>query len=150
MNEQTASYGPAGVLRFHINTNFHSKEDCTWRPNSAVISTQNITVKCSSRPSSPSWAGEQWVERCIDSSLRFKHMFNTCVILIIYLQCNLLSSKYFSGSIIAMVLAKENCILEWRDLLGPTSSHRARETHPDRFLSVLISSYAHIWISEYP
>ena len=80
----------------------------------------------------------------------FKHMFNTCVILIIYLQCNLLSSKYFSGSIIAMVLAKENCILEWRDLLGPTSSHRARETHPDRFLSVLISSYAHIWISEYP
>lgn len=32
-----------------------------------------------------------------------------------------------------MVLAKENSILEWRDLLGPTSSHRARETHPERW-----------------
>ena len=42
-----------------------------------------------------------------------------------------------SGPIIAMVLAKENSILEWRDLLGPTSSHRARETHPDRFLKYL-------------
>jgi len=41
-----------------------------------------------------------------------------------------------SGPIIAMVLAKENCILEWRDLLGPTSSHRARETHPESLRAI--------------
>jgi len=41
-----------------------------------------------------------------------------------------------SGPIIAMVLAKENSILEWRDLLGPTSSHRARETHPESLRAI--------------
>ena len=35
-----------------------------------------------------------------------------------------------------MVLAKENSILEWRDLLGPTSSHRARETHPESLRAI--------------
>ncbi|XP_033110041.1 nucleoside diphosphate kinase homolog 5-like isoform X2 [Anneissia japonica] len=36
-----------------------------------------------------------------------------------------------SGPIIAMVLAKENAVNYWRELIGPTNCFRARETHPD-------------------
>ena len=36
-----------------------------------------------------------------------------------------------SGPILALVLAKENAIAEWRKLLGPTSSKRARQEDPD-------------------
>lgn len=36
-----------------------------------------------------------------------------------------------SGPILALVLAKENAIAEWRKLLGPTSSKRARQEDPE-------------------
>ncbi|CAF1346056.1 unnamed protein product [Rotaria magnacalcarata] len=36
-----------------------------------------------------------------------------------------------SGPIVAMVLSKENAIQQWRELIGPTNSTVAKETHPD-------------------
>ena len=36
-----------------------------------------------------------------------------------------------SGPILALVLAKENAIADWRKLLGPTSSKRARQEDPE-------------------
>ncbi|CAF1129632.1 unnamed protein product [Rotaria sp. Silwood1] len=36
-----------------------------------------------------------------------------------------------SGPIVAMVLAKENAIQQWRELIGPTNSIVAKETYPD-------------------
>jgi hypothetical protein len=38
-----------------------------------------------------------------------------------------------SAPIVAMVLAKENAIQQWRELIGPTNSNVAKETHSDRF-----------------
>ena len=38
-----------------------------------------------------------------------------------------------SGPIVAMVLAKENAVQQWRDLIGPTNTSVAKETHPERF-----------------
>ncbi|CAF1389572.1 unnamed protein product [Didymodactylos carnosus] len=38
-----------------------------------------------------------------------------------------------SGPILALILARENAILSWRELIGPTNSTQARESHPDRF-----------------
>ena len=37
-----------------------------------------------------------------------------------------------SGPIVAMVLAKENAIQQWRDLIGPTNSGIAKESQPER------------------
>ncbi|CAF0904546.1 unnamed protein product [Didymodactylos carnosus] len=36
-----------------------------------------------------------------------------------------------SGPILAMVLARENAIGAWRELIGPTNSTQARESHPE-------------------
>ncbi|UJR30245.1 hypothetical protein I4U23_017783 [Adineta vaga] len=36
-----------------------------------------------------------------------------------------------SGPIVAMVLAKDNAIQQWRELIGPTNSSVAKETHPE-------------------
>ncbi|XP_070545180.1 nucleoside diphosphate kinase homolog 5-like [Ptychodera flava] len=36
-----------------------------------------------------------------------------------------------SGPIVAMVLARECAISYWRELIGPTNTLKARETHPD-------------------
>ncbi|KAK2958751.1 putative Nucleoside diphosphate kinase [Blattamonas nauphoetae] len=36
-----------------------------------------------------------------------------------------------SGPIVAMVLSKENAIVEWRALIGPTNSLKAREEKPE-------------------
>ena len=36
-----------------------------------------------------------------------------------------------SGPVLALVLARENAIAEWRKLLGPTSSKRARQEEPE-------------------
>lgn len=36
-----------------------------------------------------------------------------------------------SGPVIAMELGRENAIAAWRELMGPTNSIKARETHPD-------------------
>jgi nucleoside-diphosphate kinase len=46
-----------------------------------------------------------------------------------------------SAPIVAMVLAKENAIQQWRELIGPTNSSVAQETHPDRFLFLLNFSF---------
>jgi len=37
-----------------------------------------------------------------------------------------------SGPILALVLAREKAIVSWRELIGPTSTDKARTTHPDR------------------
>ncbi|XP_065865405.1 probable nucleoside diphosphate kinase 5 isoform X1 [Euphorbia lathyris] len=39
--------------------------------------------------------------------------------------------KYMtSGPVLAMVLKKENAVADWRTLIGPTDSHKAKTTHP--------------------
>jgi nucleoside-diphosphate kinase len=38
-----------------------------------------------------------------------------------------------SAPIVAMILAKENAIQQWRELIGPTNSNIAKESHPNRF-----------------
>ena len=43
-----------------------------------------------------------------------------------------------SAPIVAMVLAKENAIQQWRELIGPTNSIVAKETYPDRFIFLFI------------
>ncbi|ESO12953.1 hypothetical protein HELRODRAFT_62917 [Helobdella robusta] len=35
-----------------------------------------------------------------------------------------------SGYIIVLVLGKQNAVLDWRNLIGPTDSEKARESHP--------------------
>lgn len=37
-----------------------------------------------------------------------------------------------SGPIVAMVLAKDNAIQQWRELIGPTNSAYAKEAQPNR------------------
>jgi hypothetical protein len=39
----------------------------------------------------------------------------------------------YSGPIVAAVLARENAIQAWRNLLGPTDSNKARATAPTRY-----------------
>lgn len=36
-----------------------------------------------------------------------------------------------SGPIVALELAKKDAITSWRELIGPTNTRKARETHPD-------------------
>lgn len=36
-----------------------------------------------------------------------------------------------SGPIIALVIAKDSAIAHWRELIGPTNTIKARQTHPD-------------------
>jgi nucleoside-diphosphate kinase len=43
-----------------------------------------------------------------------------------------------SGPIVAMTLAKENAIQQWRELIGPTNSIAAKESHPNRFFDIKI------------
>lgn len=49
-----------------------------------------------------------------------------------------------SGPILAMILAKENAIQQWRDLIGPTNSNVARHTHPDRFILICVKHFCTI------
>lgn len=37
-----------------------------------------------------------------------------------------------SGPIVALVLAKDNAIQQWRELIGPTNSAYAKESQPNR------------------
>jgi len=41
-----------------------------------------------------------------------------------------------SGPVLAMVLAKEKAIPYWRELIGPTNTLKARQTHPDCLRSI--------------
>lgn len=42
---------------------------------------------------------------------------------------------YMSGGpIVALMLARQDAVSYWRELIGPTNSVRAQETHPDRYL----------------
>jgi nucleoside-diphosphate kinase len=55
-----------------------------------------------------------------------------------------------SAPIVAMVLAKENAIQQWRELIGPTNSNVAKETHPDRFLDskfLIIKSFVVVFLN---
>lgn len=36
-----------------------------------------------------------------------------------------------SGPVIALALAREKAISNWRELMGPTNTLKARQTHPD-------------------
>lgn len=40
-----------------------------------------------------------------------------------------------SGPVITMVLARERAISYWRELIGPTNTIKARQTHPDWWVS---------------
>lgn len=42
-----------------------------------------------------------------------------------------------SGPVLVMVLEKENAVVDWRALIGPTDAREAKITHPHRY--VLIS-----------
>jgi len=47
-----------------------------------------------------------------------------------------------SAPIVAMVLAKENAIQQWRELIGPTNSTSAKETQPGRLIyEIYIKEY---------
>ncbi len=37
-----------------------------------------------------------------------------------------------SGPIIVLLLGRDNAVDYWRELVGPNSVTKARETHPDR------------------
>jgi len=37
-----------------------------------------------------------------------------------------------SGPVLALVLARENAVTHWRELIGPTNAVKARTTHPSR------------------
>lgn len=52
-----------------------------------------------------------------------------------------------SGPIVAMVLAKENAIQQWRDLIGPTNSSSAKESHPERLVFLFEFLLIDQWIS---
>jgi len=41
-----------------------------------------------------------------------------------------------SGPIVALVLGKENSINHWRELIGPTNTLKARQTHPDSLRAI--------------
>ena|SRR6218665_1080778 len=41
-----------------------------------------------------------------------------------------------SGPIVALMLARQDAVAYWRELIGPTNAVRARETHPDRYLFI--------------
>ena len=41
-----------------------------------------------------------------------------------------------SGPVLALVLARENAIPYWRELVGPTNTLKARQTHPDCLRSI--------------
>lgn len=43
-----------------------------------------------------------------------------------------------SGPIIALMIAKDKAISYWRELIGPTNTIKARQTHPDRSVLSLI------------
>jgi len=40
-----------------------------------------------------------------------------------------------SAPIVAMILAKENAIQQWRELIGPTNSVVAKQSDPNRLFS---------------
>ena len=45
--------------------------------------------------------------------------------------------KYISsGDMIAMLLARENGLPYWLEMMGPQNTFRAKETHPDRFVKI--------------
>lgn len=37
-----------------------------------------------------------------------------------------------------MVIEKENAIADWRALIGPTDAKKAKVTHPDRLVALLV------------
>ncbi|NWJ05990.1 NDK5 kinase, partial [Crypturellus undulatus] len=47
-----------------------------------------------------------------------------------------LTAHMSSGPLTAMVLAKHNAISYWKELLGPSNSIKARETHPDSLRAI--------------
>uniref|UniRef100_A0A8C5KMS1 NME/NM23 family member 5 n=1 Tax=Jaculus jaculus TaxID=51337 RepID=A0A8C5KMS1_JACJA len=47
-----------------------------------------------------------------------------------------LTAYMSSGPLIAMILARHNAISYWKELLGPTNSLLAKETHPDSLRAI--------------
>ncbi|XP_025903364.1 nucleoside diphosphate kinase homolog 5 [Nothoprocta perdicaria] len=47
-----------------------------------------------------------------------------------------LTAYMSSGPLVAMVLARHNAISYWKELLGPSNSIKARETHPDSLRAI--------------
>lgn len=45
-----------------------------------------------------------------------------------------------SGPIIALALSRDKSIAHWRDLIGPTNTLKARQTHPDWYAFLLSNS----------
>lgn len=43
-----------------------------------------------------------------------------------------LTAYMSSGPLVAMILARHKAIAYWKELLGPSNSLVAKETHPDR------------------
>ena len=39
-----------------------------------------------------------------------------------------------SGPILALVIARDQAISYWRELIGPTNALKARQTHPDWYV----------------
>nr|XP_025036972.1 nucleoside diphosphate kinase homolog 5 isoform X3 [Pelodiscus sinensis] len=47
-----------------------------------------------------------------------------------------LTAYMSSGPLVAMVLARHNAIAFWKELIGPSNSIRAKETHPDSLRAI--------------
>lgn len=54
-----------------------------------------------------------------------------------------------SGPIIAMVLARDDAISYWNDLIGPSNSVIAKKTHPDRSVFTYFQIFIHTILLEY-
>ncbi len=46
-----------------------------------------------------------------------------------------------SGPVLVLVLAGENAIARWREMIGPTNALKAKQTHPNSFASFIIPAH---------
>lgn len=44
-----------------------------------------------------------------------------------------------SGPVRILVIEKENAIADWRALIGPTDAKKAKVTHPERSVTLLVN-----------
>lgn len=54
--------------------------------------------------------------------------------------------NFISGPVLVMVLEKENAIADWRALIGPTDAHKAKITHPHRYVLILICVFVPVFL----
>lgn len=51
-----------------------------------------------------------------------------------------------SGPVLALVIARDQAISYWRELIGPTNALKARQTHPDWYVNKSILNLENIFV----